>query len=410
MSAFVRPPISEARLDTAEDYFERLEQPDSDDYIESDENEDNYESEQDDNTNVPQQDNNTSVSEQITISTGTQQYTYESIKQLFDHIPLFCWLFFAVFPLLVLLLSWLISSKEKPQVIPDNQVSQLRDKMSQLQEFFKSDMMNFEQENTQLASLLDEQKNTIQTLYKLLEQRVLDDVDTWLGVVLENQKQNLFQEDAAESSPSDQGDLPRESTFQPSQSDRLERIERIVASLPLLKQQEALQKPNFASFEHGARIFHAYTTSTYSPYGVLFEFLSDLLLAQKPEVVLLSDGREHSPWSMKGDKGALTIVLTESIEIQEVVLAHPHATLTTNEIQHAPKDIEILGIDYEEKMAYSLGNFTYHTEDTRGFLIDHKLLQNKLFNIVMIKIHSNWGNSFKTDIYRVRVHGNTRQA
>lgn len=288
------------------------------------------------------------------------------------------------------------NSEKLPMTHTTDQASNVRGKMNQLQEFLANNMMSFDQESTQLTSLLDEQKDKIQSLYKLLEQRVLDDLDAWLSVMLENQKQDLSADELYE-------------LLEQSPSDRLERIEKVIASLARSKRRRAelhsSQKPNFASFENGARILHTLTTSAYSPYCALLQYLFDTP-AKRPEMVLLPDDREYSPWSMKGSKGTLTIALTEPIEIQEVILAHPNVLLMVDEIQYAPKEVEVLGVEYEDKTVYSLGNFTYHVHDTRGFSIDPKMLQNKTFQIVMIKIHSNWGSRARTDVYRVRVYGN----
>nr|XP_018898602.1 PREDICTED: SUN domain-containing protein 2-like [Bemisia tabaci] len=111
-------------------------------------------------------------------------------------------------------------------------------------------------------------------------------------------------------------------------------------------------------------------------------------------------------WSFVGSTGYLVIQLSATIKIHTFSVEHIPKSLSRNgSIDSAPKDFSVWGLkDEQDKETYFLGKFRYEENGTSLQYFSAKP-QDRPFNIVELRIESNWGNLEYTCLYRFRVHG-----
>ncbi|KAI8077336.1 uncharacterized protein B0P05DRAFT_544651 [Gilbertella persicaria] len=157
--------------------------------------------------------------------------------------------------------------------------------------------------------------------------------------------------------------------------------------------QEILNLPDFAL---DGQIIHANTSTTYGPVPYLMERVATMMGIQTwhhvPEFAIQSDNSPRHYWSMMGQEGTLGITLNQSIHVQAVTVEYPFAAIFPREIHSAPQRMEIYGL-------------TQHENRTEEWMLLGKMLTPDSFQSVLIKIKSNWGNKYHTNIYRIRIHG-----
>ncbi|KAI9491170.1 UNC-like C-terminal-domain-containing protein [Zychaea mexicana] len=218
---------------------------------------------------------------------------------------------------------------------------------------------------------------------------------------------------------------PSSSSSSSSSQDKYENAEH--------KQELFLQQvADFALATRGARIIPKMTSSTYSTSN---RHLWKAAIARavgihpgtyraSPLIALLPDTHVGQCWPMTGTNGTLGIMLSQPIAIKSVTLEYPDREQTVN-TSSAPHAFEIWGLHKVEVPVFSsvqwpwsypendkdtnsklLGSFQYDVQTGRSvqtFNVNNE--HDDVFEAVVIRILSNWGQKAYTCLYRVRVHG-----
>ena len=179
--------------------------------------------------------------------------------------------------------------------------------------------------------------------------------------------------------------------------------------------QDMLDTADFALESRGGHIIFTKTSSTFetiSPWIQRLRKTAGLsVLTHPPELAIRPETHAGECWSMAGNHGTLGILLSEPIMIQSVTIEHPSKNILLQDIDSAPKDIEIYGVgNYgiygQKEELISLGRVYYDintNKPVQTFTVNSNPTES--YRSVLFKIKSNWGNSDHTDIYRIRVHG-----
>ncbi|VVD03406.1 unnamed protein product [Leptidea sinapis] len=112
-------------------------------------------------------------------------------------------------------------------------------------------------------------------------------------------------------------------------------------------------------------------------------------------------------WAFKGPRGEVTIRLLGNVRVTGVSLEHISPQISpTKEISSAPRLFQVEGLEYRRDVyPHDFGTFEYNKDGKPIQYFDVKHPSNKGFDLVRIKVISNWGHSVYTCVYRVRVHG-----
>lgn len=177
--------------------------------------------------------------------------------------------------------------------------------------------------------------------------------------------------------------------------------------------QDVLNTPDFALSSRGAQVLYSSTSSTYYRYPGwvqgLQNFVGMSIVAKTPDMALKASTHPGECWQMFGDKGQLGIILSQSILITGFSVEYPSKEMMSNEMQAAPKEIELFGLPrYPDNTneRVSLARVTYDIDsDSTIQTFDLKEVPTEPFSAVVLQFKSNYGCAEHTDIYRVRVHG-----
>lgn len=112
-------------------------------------------------------------------------------------------------------------------------------------------------------------------------------------------------------------------------------------------------------------------------------------------------------WAFRGSQGYLVVRLSMKIQPSAFTLEHIPKTLSpTGNITSAPKDFAVYGLEDEyQEEGQLLGRFTYDQEGESLQMFHVLKRPESAFQIVELRIFSNWGHPEYTCLYRFRVHG-----
>ncbi|XP_075972503.1 SUN domain-containing protein 3-like [Anticarsia gemmatalis] len=112
-------------------------------------------------------------------------------------------------------------------------------------------------------------------------------------------------------------------------------------------------------------------------------------------------------WAFKGSRGEATIRLLGTVKITGVSLEHIPAHISpTREISSAPRLCQLEGLEYRsDPYPHDFGSFEYDKEGKAIQFFEVVHPSNKGYNIVKLRILTNWGHPVYTCVYRVRIHG-----
>lgn len=154
----------------------------------------------------------------------------------------------------------------------------------------------------------------------------------------------------------------------------------------------------------GTRCSETYETKTalVSLFGLPLWYLS-----QSPRVVIQPDMYPGNCWAFKGAQGYLVVRLSMEIFPTAFSLEHiPKSLSPTGNITSAPKDFAVYGLENEYEEDGVLLVQSVYNEEGEPLQIFHITEENrKSFQIVELRILSNWGHSNYTCLYRFRAHG-----
>uniref|UniRef100_A0A8D1US64 SUN domain-containing protein n=1 Tax=Sus scrofa TaxID=9823 RepID=A0A8D1US64_PIG len=143
-------------------------------------------------------------------------------------------------------------------------------------------------------------------------------------------------------------------------------------------------------------------TALISLFGIPLWYFS-----QSPRVAIQPDMYPGNCWAFRGSQGYLVVRLSMKIQPSAFTLEHIPKTLSpTGNITSAPKDFAVYGLEDEyQEEGQLLGRFTYDQEGESLQMFHVLKRPESAFQIVELRIFSNWGHPEYTCLYRFRVHG-----
>ncbi|XP_043350016.1 SUN domain-containing protein 1 isoform X8 [Dermochelys coriacea] len=185
---------------------------------------------------------------------------------------------------------------------------------------------------------------------------------------------------------------------------------RIIVNNALkLYSQDKTGMVDFALESGGGSILSTRCSETYETKTALISLFGIPLwyFSQSPRVVIQPDIYPGNCWAFKGSQGYIVVRLSMMIYPTAFTLEHIPKTLSpTGNITSAPKDFSVYGLEDEyQEEGTLLGQYVYDQggESLQMFQVTEK--NENVFQIVELRIFSNWGHTEYTCLYRFRVHG-----
>ncbi|KAJ7987639.1 hypothetical protein DPEC_G00328570 [Dallia pectoralis] len=154
----------------------------------------------------------------------------------------------------------------------------------------------------------------------------------------------------------------------------------------------------------GTRCSEAYKTKTalLSLFGLPLWYFS-----QSPRVVIQPDVHPGNCWAFQGSQGYLVIRLSMRIVPSAFSLEHtPKALAPSGSISSAPRHFNVYGLDDEDHdEGKLLGSYTYQEDGDTLQTYPVTEENDQAYQIIEVRVLSNWGNPEYTCLYRIRVHG-----
>uniref|UniRef100_A0A8B9R1D0 Sad1 and UNC84 domain containing 1 n=1 Tax=Anas platyrhynchos TaxID=8839 RepID=A0A8B9R1D0_ANAPL len=180
----------------------------------------------------------------------------------------------------------------------------------------------------------------------------------------------------------------------------------IVNNALKLYSQDKTGMVDFALESGGGSILSTRCSETYETKTALISLFGIPLwyFSQSPRVVIQPDMYPGNCWAFKGSEGYLVIRLSMKISPTAFTMEHIPKTLSpSGNITSAPRKFSVYGLDDEyQEEGVLLGQYIY---DQEGEPLQMFPNSNNVFQIVELRILSNWGHAEYTCLYRFRVHG-----
>ncbi|KAM6424507.1 SUN domain-containing protein 1 isoform 6-T7 [Liasis olivaceus] len=187
----------------------------------------------------------------------------------------------------------------------------------------------------------------------------------------------------------------------------------IVNNALRLYSQDKTGMVDFALESGGGSILSTRCSETYETKTALLSLFGIPLwyFSQSPRVVIQPDMYPGNCWAFKGSQGYLVVRLSMMIFPTSFSLEHIPKTLSpTGNITSAPKDFSVYGLENEyQEEGILLGQYTYDQDGEPLQMFQVLETTEKAFQIVELRIFSNWGHAEYTCLYRFRVHGQTAE-
>ncbi|XP_044796795.2 SUN domain-containing protein 2 isoform X4 [Bubalus bubalis] len=188
-----------------------------------------------------------------------------------------------------------------------------------------------------------------------------------------------------------------------------EQVHRIVTQALKRYSEDRIGMVDYALESGGASVISTRCSETYETKTALLSLFGIPLWyhSQSPRVILQPDVHPGNCWAFQGPQGFAVVRLSARIRPTAVTLEHVPKSLSPNStISSAPKDFAIFGLDEDlQQEGTPLGQFTY---DQDGEPIQTFYFQDPkmaTYQVVELRILTNWGHPEYTCIYRFRVHG-----
>ncbi|XP_065779712.1 SUN domain-containing protein 1 isoform X6 [Muntiacus reevesi] len=183
----------------------------------------------------------------------------------------------------------------------------------------------------------------------------------------------------------------------------------IVNNALKLYSQDKTGMVDFALESGGGSVLSTRCSETYETKTALISLFGVPLwyFSQSPRVAIQPDIYPGNCWAFKGSQGYLVVRLSMTIHPTAFTLEHiPKALSPTGSITSAPKDFAVFGLENEyQEEGQLLGRFTYDQEGESLQMFVAPKKPETAFQIVELRIFSNWGHPEYTCLYRFRVHG-----
>ncbi|XP_066214524.1 SUN domain-containing protein 2 [Saccopteryx leptura] len=188
-----------------------------------------------------------------------------------------------------------------------------------------------------------------------------------------------------------------------------EEVHRIVNRALKRYSEDRIGMVDYALESGGASVISTRCSETYETKTALLSLFGIPLWyhSQSPRVILQPDVHPGNCWAFQGPQGFAVVRLSARIHPTAVTLEHVPKSLSPNStISSAPKDFAVFGFDEDlQQEGTLLGQFTY---DQDGEPIQTFYFQDSkmaTYQVVELRILTNWGHPEYTCIYRFRVHG-----
>ncbi|XP_026335398.2 SUN domain-containing protein 2 isoform X2 [Ursus arctos] len=188
-----------------------------------------------------------------------------------------------------------------------------------------------------------------------------------------------------------------------------EEVQHIVNQALKRYSEDRIGMVDYALESGGASVISTRCSETYETKTALLSLFGIPLWyhSQSPRVILQPDVHPGNCWAFQGPQGFAVVRLSARIRPTAVTLEHVPKSLSPNStISSAPKDFSIFGFDEDlQQEGTLLGQFTY---DQDGEPIQTFYFQDTkmaTYQVVELRILTNWGHPEYTCIYRFRVHG-----
>ncbi|XP_029389338.1 SUN domain-containing protein 1 isoform X4 [Mus pahari] len=183
----------------------------------------------------------------------------------------------------------------------------------------------------------------------------------------------------------------------------------IVNNALKLYSQDKTGMVDFALESGGGSILSTRCSETYETKTALLSLFGVPLwyFSQSPRVVIQPDIYPGNCWAFKGSQGYLVVRLSMKIYPTTFTMEHIPKTLSpTGNISSAPRDFAVYGLETEyQEEGQPLGRFTYDQEGDSLQMFHTLERSDQAFQIVELRVLSNWGHPEYTCLYRFRVHG-----
>ncbi|XP_058625843.1 SUN domain-containing protein 1 isoform X2 [Onychostoma macrolepis] len=188
-----------------------------------------------------------------------------------------------------------------------------------------------------------------------------------------------------------------------------EQVQLIVQRALKLYSEDRTGQVDYALESGGGSILSTRCSETYETKTALMSLFGIPLwyFSQSPRVVIQPDMYPGNCWAFKGSQGYLVIRLSLSVIPTSFCLEHiPKSLSPSGNISSAPRRFSVYGLDDEyQEEGKLLGDYTYQ-EDGESLQIFPVMEKNdKAFQIIEMRVLSNWGHPEYTCLYRFRVHG-----
>ncbi|XP_052644809.1 SUN domain-containing protein 2 [Harpia harpyja] len=188
-----------------------------------------------------------------------------------------------------------------------------------------------------------------------------------------------------------------------------EQVHLIVGQALKRYSEDRVGMVDYALESAGASVINTRCSETYETRTALLSLFGIPLWyhSQSPRVILQPDVNPGNCWAFRGSQGFAIIRLSSIIRPTAVTLEHiPKALSPQGTIPSAPKDFAVYGLKEErEEEGFLLGQFTYNhdSDPIQTFYLEGDAVGT--YQLVELRVLSNWGHPEYTCIYRFRVHG-----
>ncbi|XP_034045312.1 SUN domain-containing protein 1-like isoform X2 [Thalassophryne amazonica] len=187
-----------------------------------------------------------------------------------------------------------------------------------------------------------------------------------------------------------------------------EQVNVIVQNALKLYSQDRTGQVDYALESGGGSVLSTRCSETHGTKTALMSLFGLPLwyFSQSPRVVIQPDVYPGNCWAFKGSQGYLVIRLSMKILPTSFCVEHIPKTLSpTGKITSAPRNFTVFGLEDEyQEQGTLLGSYIYQ-EDGESLQTFPVVGNDKAFQIIEVRVLSNWGHPEYTCLYRFRVHG-----
>ncbi|XP_051795848.1 SUN domain-containing protein 1-like isoform X2 [Acanthochromis polyacanthus] len=166
---------------------------------------------------------------------------------------------------------------------------------------------------------------------------------------------------------------------------------------------------DYALESGGGSILSTRCSETYETKAALLSLFGLPLwyFSQSPRTVIQPDVHPGNCWAFRGSTGFLVIRLSMKILPSSFSLDHiPRSLAPSGTLLSAPRDFSVYGLEEEsQENGKLLGTYRYDQdgEAVQTFSVSEE--NDEAFQIIEVRVLSNWGHQEYTCMYRFRVHG-----